>query len=162
MFTFDGINKLIVVDNGVTSFDVATLYSEWKRWAVAVDNIKYEEAFADSVGGNPLGSGLELGSYYFLQNGWLIRPQEANHTLLITGNLFPIPDSAALFTGTLGGFQVNIVQRNSSLTQRVASASGIASAVWETDLSPAQTLDTAGDVVKKAKSNAQAAAALSA
>ena len=160
-YTFDGANKLIIIDNGVTSFSVSDLYSRWKDWFAQSDNSKYETAFANSVGGNPLGGGIELGSYYFLQNGWVIRPQEANHTLEVTGNLYPIPDTASLFTGTVGSFQVSIIQRNSSLTQRAAPTE-IATQVWSTDLSGAQTQDTAGDVVKKGKQSAAAAAALSA
>lgn len=160
-YTFDGINKLIILDAGVTSFSVGDLYSRWKDWFALSDNSKYETAFGNSIGGDPLGGGIELGSYYFLQNGWLIRPQEADHTLEVTGNLYPIPDTAALFTETVGSFQVSIIQRNSSLTQRAAPAQ-IATEVWSTDLSGAQTQNTAADVVKKAKANSAAAAALSA
>ena len=160
-YTFDGVNKLIIIDNGVTSFSVADLYSRWKDWFALSDNSKYETAFGNSVGGNALGGGLVLGSYYFLQNGWKIRPQEASHVLEITGNLYPIPDTASLFQATVGSFNVQIIMRNSSLTQGVTSAD-ISGAVWSADLSGAQTQDTAGDVVKKAKANAVAAAALSA
>lgn len=160
-YTFDGLNKLIILDPGVTSFDVGDLYSRWKDWFKLSDNAKYEIAFSTSVGGNPLGNGILLGSYYFITNGWLIRPQEASHTLDVTGNLFPIPDTASIFAPTLGNFNVSIRSQFSSLTQK-ASPTEIAQEVWETDLSPAQTLDTAGDTVKKAKQNSAAAAALSA
>jgi hypothetical protein len=160
-YTFNGASKLIVLDPGTTSFAVSDLYSRWKDWFTQSDNSKYEVAFDNSVGGDPLGGGVELGSYYFLTNGWLIRPQEADHTLEITGNLYPVPDTASLFTATVGSFQVNIIMRNSSLTQSVP-ATTLATEVWSTDLSGAQTLDTAGDVVKKAKQNSAAAAALSA
>lgn len=160
-YTFDGTNKLIIIDNGVTSFSVADLYSRWKDWFALSDNSKYETAFGNSVGGNSLGGGIILGSYYFLQNGWKIRPQEADHILEITGNLYPIPDTASLFQTTVGSFNVQIIMRNSSLTQGVASAD-ISGAVWNADLSGTQTQDTAGDVVKKAKANAVAAVALSA
>lgn len=160
-YTFDGTNKLIILDNGVTSFSVADLYSRWKDWFALSDNSKYETAFGNSIGGNPLGGGIVLGSYYFLQNGWKIRPQEADHVLEVTGNLYPIPDTASLFQTTVGSFNVQIIMRNSSLTQGVASAD-ISGAVWSADLSGTQTQDTAGDVVKKAKANAVAAVALSA
>lgn len=160
-YTFDGVNKLIILDAGTTSASVADIYSRWKDWFQESDNSKYETAFGNSVGGNPLGGGLQLGSYYFIQNGWRIRPQEASHTLELTGNLYPIPDTAAIFAPTVGSFNVSIIQRNSSLTQR-ATPTEIAAEVWDTDLSGAQTLNTAGDTVKKAKQNAATAAALSA
>ena len=58
-----------------------------------------------------------------MQNGWKIRPQEADHQLLITGNLYPVPDSAAMFQSTLGDFQVVVSMRTSSLTQSIVSSS---------------------------------------
>ena len=160
-YTFDGPNKLVILDAGVTSFTAADVYSRWKDWVAESDNAKYETAFGLSEGGAPLGGGVFSGSYYFIQNGWLIRPQEANHTLDVPGDLYPVPDTAEIFAPTLGNFQVNIKQRLSSLTQK-ASPGEIASEVWNTDLSGAQTQDTAGDVVKKGKQSAAAAAALSA
>ncbi|MCH2079575.1 hypothetical protein [Prochlorococcus sp. ALOHA_ZT_50] len=129
-FVFDGTDKTISLTLGTTSFDVQDLYSRWKDWVLLGDNSKFLPAFANSVGGEPLGSGQFVGGYFFLQNGWLIRPQEANHTLIVNGNLFPIPDSAALFAATLGGFQVNIQLRVSSLTQAIATGGG--STVWST------------------------------
>ena len=160
-YTFDGLNKLIILDPGVTEFSVSDLYSRWKEWFQQSDNAKYEIAFDTSVGGAPLGNCILLGAYYFITNGWRIRPQEASHTLDITGNLFPIPDTAQIFAPTIGSFNVSIRSQFSSLTQQ-ANPTAIAQEVWETDLSPAQTLDTAGDTVKKAKQNSAAAAALSA
>lgn len=167
MFTFDGPNKIIICDSGVTSFTTAGLYSRWKEWVQQDDNAKYQPAFENSVGGNPLGGGVALGAYYFLTNGWTIRPQEANHALVITGNLFPVPDTAPLFVPTLGSYNVQLIMRTSSLTQQVltggaGSPTDIADAVWAKDLSASQTLSSAGDIVKKAKDNAAAAVALSA
>ena len=167
MFTFDGPNKLIILDAGTTQVSVSDIYSRWKDWASDVDNSKFVRAFEDSVGGNPLGGGVLLGAYYFLTNGWLVRPQEADHTLIVEGNLFPVPDTAGLFSPTIGSFNVLIAQRTSSLTQQVIvdpadAAAEIATAVWTEDLSGAQTLDTSGDMLKKAKQNSAVSVALSA
>lgn len=125
MYTFDGPNKLIILDLGTTSFGVADLYSRWKDWVLLSDNAKYLPAFADSVGGNALGGGSFLGQYFFIQNGWQIRPQEADHTLVVTGNLFAIPDTADPFAATVGSFNVKVKQEVSSLTQAVSSGSGL-------------------------------------
>jgi hypothetical protein len=67
-------------------------------------------AFRASVGGDPLGSGLEAGAYFFLQNqdGWRIRPAEANATVTLTGNLIPEDPDLPLTTPTLGAFTVLI------------------------------------------------------
>lgn len=165
-FTFDGVNKLIVCEAGTVAFSTAEIYSRWKEWVQISDNAKFEAAFAPSVGGNNLGNNVTLGAYYFLQNGWRIRPQEANHVLNIEGNLFPIPDTAPLFTATLGSFNVQINMRTSSLTQiavspAAESAADIAEAVWSEDIS-SSTNSSAGDTLNKASSNAAAAVALSA
>ena len=141
-FTFDGVNKLIIIDNGVTSIGVGDMYSRWKDWFALSDNSKYETAFGNSVGGNNLGGGVSLGSYYFLQNGWLIRPHEANHVLEVTGNLFPI----------------QIIMRNSSLTQGVATTADISAAVWQANVDGG----VAGEVLTSADKNAKISVALSA
>ena len=143
-FTFNGNTKIISLSLGTYSFNAGEIYSRWKQWCSFSDNAKYPPAFAGSVGGEALGSNLFVGGYFFLQNGWVIRPMEADHQLIVSGNLFPIPDTAALFTSTLGDFQVIVGMRVSSLTQQVVSSSGggssptaaqIADAVWSEDTS---------------------------
>lgn len=166
-FTFDGPNRLIICDPGVTSFGTTELYSRWKEWVALSDNAKFVTAFANSVGGDPLGGGVFLGSYVFLQNGWTIRPQEANHILDISGNIFPIPDTAPLFTSTLGSFNVQVGLRTSSLTQQVEvpavnTPEDIAQKVWEEDLSGSYNADEAADVLKKTKAQTIINTALSA
>jgi len=50
--TFDGGNKLIIVNNGETSLDVGLdLYSAWKEWMLLSDNSKYPIAFS-AIGGD--------------------------------------------------------------------------------------------------------------
>ena len=158
-FTFDGPGKIISVSSGVLQFSASELYSRWKQWCADGDNAKYETAFANSVGGESLGGGVSVGAYYFLENGWAIRPQEADHQLLLSGNLFPIPDTAALFTSTLGDFQVVVGMRTSSLTQQVISAAAtsaddVAAAVWSEDLSGVTS--GAGKDLRDTKNNAAA------
>lgn len=69
-FTFNGITKRITV-TGVTEVDVKDLYSSWKEWAVAGDNLKYSQALR-TIGGDPTVEGQSAPSYYFLTNGWRI------------------------------------------------------------------------------------------
>lgn len=91
--TFDGPNKLIILEVPVTNIlevDVRSLYSDWKRWLKTGDNAKYLPAFR-VLGGDPLTPGINAGSYFFLQNqiGWRIRAGAKNQTIYYVGNLVP-------------------------------------------------------------------------
>lgn len=68
--SFDGVNKIISVLVGVTTFDIRTdLYSSWIDWIVTADNIKFLPALR-VTGFDPIGSGVYTGDVYFLINGW--------------------------------------------------------------------------------------------
>lgn len=83
--TFDGPNKKILVNKGVTSLDVKKdLYSMWKRWVQLYDYAKYLPAFR-TIGGDPVGSGQFAGDMYFLMNNWQIVVSE---NTLVNGILY--------------------------------------------------------------------------
>ena len=88
--TFDGPNKLILVNNPETEIDVQQdIYSNWKEWLTQRDNIKYLEAIS-TLGGDPITEETFVGDTYFLENGWRIKPwiTEAGYVLTIKGNLY--------------------------------------------------------------------------
>lgn len=86
--TFDGVNKLILVNQGITSLNVQTdIYSSWKEWLLLGDNTKYSQALR-VVGGDPTIGVEKLDATYFLVNGWRIKPYPGSYDLTITGNLF--------------------------------------------------------------------------
>lgn len=69
--TFDGVNKLILVNPDVTTLDIKTdIYSDWKEWAQAIPDNAVWEAALRAVGGDPTVSGEFAGDIYFLTNGW--------------------------------------------------------------------------------------------
>lgn len=102
--TFDAGGKRIVLDSA--SVTATELYSRWVDWCASGDNAKYLPAFR-AVGGDDLGGGLSIPPYYFLQNGWRVRPMEASHNLIITGNLF-VEGGGVPVVSTLGTYQVNV------------------------------------------------------
>jgi hypothetical protein len=109
--TFDFTNLRIILPAGDVTIEVGRdLYSAWKRAALVGSNTSAPPAFRASVGGDPLGGGLSAGAYFFLQNqdGWRIRPAEANATVSLTGNLIAEDESLPLTTPTLGAFTVLI------------------------------------------------------
>ncbi len=122
MQTFDGPNKLIINDSGTTSFDVREVYSRWKDWVALSDNAKFLQAFS-VVGGNPtIGSNI-ITPYFFLENDWKVRPQEANHTLQVDGIMLTI-DSSDAFVDTLGTFRVGVQSIVPILTETVIVSGG--------------------------------------
>ena len=177
-FTFDGPNKTITCLSGlcsntiynddqtacgiatetwtpITQFSADDVYSRWKDWLVEdTSRTGHPPAFTNSVGGDDLGDGISLGKYYFIQNGWRIIPDQRDHTLTITGNLFPKTNTDEVLSAATGNHQVLTNMRTSSLTQRVvsnvgASPSDVADAVWDRDISSHTTTNTFGYHVSK-------------
>jgi hypothetical protein len=107
--TFDGPNKLAILSSGTTTLDVIDLYSRWKDWSRTSDNSKYLPAFAP-VGGDPIdaSAGTSIPLFAFLANGWRVRPQEASHTLNVTGGVLLVEGGGDPFVNTLGSFVVRV------------------------------------------------------
>ena len=100
--SIDGSSKRIILDSA--SVSAAQIWSAWVDWHEA--NQQWPLAF-HLVGGNALGGGLFIPPYFFLMNGWRVRPMEASHNLTITGNLF-VDGGGVPVVGTLGTYQVNV------------------------------------------------------
>lgn len=107
-FTFDGANKLVILSAGTTLVDLAEMYSRWKDWLL-LGNTGYARAF-DTVGGEPIdpGAGTMVPLFLFLQNGWKVRPYEANHTLTVAGGSLIGSGGGDPFADTLGNYRVRI------------------------------------------------------
>ena len=140
--TIDGATKVITVNSLVTALDVKEdLYSYWKDWVLEGDNSKYLIAFTTS-GGEEISTGVYVGSYFFLENGWKIKPYEGDHRLTITGNLYT-RDGTSPFIATTGSYNVSIETRNSNLSTGV-STSVVAVDPWESLLADYPTAGTMG------------------
>ena len=131
--TFDPVTKRIVLDSA--SVTATELYSRSADWLASGDNAKYGAVFRQ-VGGDDLGSGLNIPPYFFLQGSWRIRPMESNHNLTITGNLF-VDGGGVPVVSTLGVFQVNVNYTVPVQAQGFSTSGGsgptaaeIAAAVW--------------------------------
>jgi hypothetical protein len=104
---FNGANKLITLNSN--SLNVNTLWSEWVDWLLISDNSKYPIAF-NQVGGNSIdeSAGTSIPLYYFLLNGWKIKPQESNHTLSVTDGILLVLGGGDPFVNTIGNYMVRI------------------------------------------------------
>ena len=100
--TLNGATRRIIIDSA--SVSAAQIWSAWVDWHES--NQQWPLAF-QLVGGNALGGGLFIPPYFFLMNGWRVRPMEASHNLTITGNLF-VDGGGVPVVGTLGTYQVNV------------------------------------------------------
>jgi len=100
---FDGDNLYITLPS-IGSFDTQiNIYSAWKEWIRAGDNAKYPPAF-DTTGGDNVGSGQTIASYFFCRNdlGWRIKMPSDDGEIIVSGNLFPRDPNTSLFEQTLG------------------------------------------------------------
>ncbi len=143
---FDGVNKIITVNTGITEITVNDVYSRWKDWVLEDDNAKFLEALS-VLGGDPITNVQSVGTTYFLENGWKMRPDEVNHTLSVDGNLFT-RDGSDQFITTIGTFQVLVNLSTSNLIDTIIAAGADADSVWSVLLTAITTPDSVGEHVK--------------
>lgn len=144
--TFDGPNKLIIVNEGETSLDWATdVYSAWKEWMMLnnhMDNPGYLEAIR-VIGGDDITSdgSRKVGATFFLRNGWRLRPWQGDYRLVVVGNVYT-EEGDPIYVSISGNYKIIIEQTLSQLVQLVTTEGGetipvevpssaeIADAVW--------------------------------
>ena len=101
-FDINGSTKLITLDSA--SVTAAEIWSRWVDWHAT--NQQWPLAFT-LVGGIALGGGLFIPPYFFLLNGWRVRPMNIDHNLTITGNLF-VEGGGVPVVATQDVHQVNV------------------------------------------------------
>jgi|SRR6056300_283341 len=139
--SWDGRNRIIYVNEGVTSLDVKIdIYSAWKEWVLASPEYPtastWKEAIS-AIGGEPLNDTLNVGSTFFLENGWRIQPlaSKTPYILTVNGNIYTRETGGNPFLFA-EGVSVNLTRSNivdqivasSALTAR--DLANIASEVW--------------------------------
>jgi hypothetical protein len=107
--TFSGSTKRIIVNAGNTDIDVRAVYTEWVDWALLGSNLRFLPAFT-TQGYTEIdpSAGTKIPAYAYLQNAWRVRPQEANHTLAVTGGVLLVDGGGDPFVDTLAAFTVRI------------------------------------------------------
>jgi hypothetical protein len=122
--TFDGPNKLIILNNGVTEIDVQRdLYSAWKHWLVDDGQTQWLPAFR-VVGGDRRAVDAYLDATFFLINGWRVRPYEGDHELVVNalgGQLLVDFEEGggAPFVKTLGSYNVFVQYTVSNIVNKL-------------------------------------------
>lgn len=119
--TFDGPNRLILINQGETNIDFKEdVYSAWKEWLRHPhhqENGGYAPAIS-VIGGDPLPGSRQLGTTYFLINGWRMRTWEGNHELTVNGNVFT-REGVPVFVPTLNPWTITINLTTSTLVETV-------------------------------------------
>lgn len=161
--SFDGPGRLIIATAGTTALSAVDIYSRWKDWLASGDNAKYLQAFS-IVGGDPIGGGNSITPYVFLENGWRLRPQEADHELIIDGNLV-VQGGGNPIVPTLGSFRVTVVRQLALKTETVetgvsgltpAEAAQLSLIQTILDLVQADEVHTGTQVIKRLRGTATA------
>lgn len=125
---FDGTNKIISLEVGDgLSVNVSAIYSAWKDW-VLLGNAQYLQAMS-VLGGDPITVTLFLGTTFFMENDWKIRPYEGDHELEINGNIYTRDNSNPVIP-TVGVYRVLVTNRVSNLIDSIATGGLTASDVW--------------------------------
>jgi hypothetical protein len=106
--SFDPVNKFIIVNSGISELNVQVdIYSDAKEdWRTDSNLQKFQFPFRP-IGGDSITVDKIVTPRYFLLPPWVIKPDERNHELLITGDLFSdaVPPSS-LTTPASGNFTV--------------------------------------------------------
>lgn len=145
--TFDGPNKLILVNQGVTEINIKEdVYSGWKEWSQFEDNLKYDPALR-GTGGDPTTGSEKTGDIFFTINSWKLRIDVTKTT--VDGTLFSDDFNTAyydfngvgIFPITVSNL-VRVVETQASLDNAAIAAAVVAA------LDP--SLTTINEGVKKA------------
>ena len=151
-------SKLFVLNSGVTDIDVVVdLYSDAKEdWLSDTVLNKFRFPLL-AIGGQAIGGGRVISPYIMMRYGWKVRPQEANHTLTVAGNLIT-DDESSPFASVLGNYQVNIksIVSSNSLTASGTALSpsdlaSIINGVWDEAIAAHMTTGSAAKMLKDIK-----------
>lgn len=107
--SFDGATKVITLSTGTVALSVPDLWSRWCDWVAVGTNSQWLPAMSQ-VGGNPIDAtaGTSIPAYIYLMSGWRIRPQEASHSLNVTGGVLLVDGGGDPFINPIGAFAVRI------------------------------------------------------
>lgn len=144
--TFDGSNKRIILNS--TSVTASEIWSRYMDWLGADSNNAKWGLAMTQIGGDDLGGGLYVPIYVFLQNGWRVRPMEANHQLMIVGNLF-VAEGGSPLVNTLGNYNV-IAQYTVPVQAQAMATSGGTGGLTSEQAAQLMKTATKSDVINAA------------
>ena len=142
---FDGPSRLILLEEASVSAD--QIWTSYINWVAVEANTKWPSAITQ-IGGDSLGGGLYIPLYFFLTNGWRVRPMESSHQLMITGNLF-VAEGGSPLVNTLGNYNV-IAQYTVPVQAQAMATSGGTGGLTSEQATQLMKTATKADVVNAA------------
>jgi len=139
---FDAYTKIIYVNEGVTDLDVKVdIYSAYKEWVQSspeYPNPFWQKEVISAIGGEPLNDTLNVGSTFFLENGWRIQPAPSKNPYILTvnGNIYTREAGGNPFLFA-EGVSVNLTRSNlvdqlvATSTLSPSQITELATAVWQ-------------------------------
>lgn len=123
--TFDPVNKVIQLDTFTVS--EKELWTAMVDWSVLGDNLKYGDGVLQVGGLSP------IALYVYLNNGWRVRPKEADGITTITGNLLTTEGEHPVIP-TLGNWQSLVNMETPvqavGINTNAQDLSGLVSDIW--------------------------------
>lgn len=101
--TFNGSTKRITLGAGVTALSVRELWSRSCDWLAEADNAKFGEIMSQ-VGGDV----TKIPIYIFLENGWRVIPQSADHALTVFDGVLDVRGGGDPFVDPEGAYKIRI------------------------------------------------------
>jgi hypothetical protein len=166
---FDPLTRIIYVNKGVTELSVKSdIYSAWKEWlkeSPAAVIPAGQPIAISAIGGDQITDTQELGTTFFLENGWRLQPAPSKeaYTLTVNGNIYTREpgENPFLFAE---GVSTSLVRSNIVDVITVAAASvaiteqdiaAIADSVWDEPLSGHTATGTTGKKLGKIATKVQ-------
>lgn len=116
--SFNGSTKRITLSAGVVLVDLADLYSRYKDWVLA-GNSSSPLAMTTVGGEIP-----EIPLYLFLENGWRIVPQQADHVLTVDGGVLNVTGGGDPFVDPAGAYKIRINRQTPGIAIGYSSGGG--------------------------------------
>lgn len=116
---------LAPVDGKVTLNAQVDIYSDMKEdWLTnpTLNKLKFPLL---PVGGNITDPPDKISPFYFLKDGWRMRPYEADHTIYITEGYLLVDGGGDPWLKTIGGYTVNVRDKVPADAFSVITGSGV-------------------------------------
>ena len=153
--SMDAYDKTIIIESPTTTVTIQELVNAIRNWEDELINLSYEKVM-EAAGKEELGAGVQVGITLKLINDWRVQFEDrpppdyisckiAGGNLVATNSYNNNPIKPSAYT------QVTIAQSVSATIGEGSSASEIATAIWDEDITTHTNTGSFGEQVVKIK-----------